>query len=187
MKKRLAGINEHAGKDTVIRLDRRPLDEHPLDGFVVALNDKLLLLHVVDGSTLTLNGYAVVRLADVHAFREDETFVSRALRLLDRTPLLPPEIDLADWASALISVQARYPLLMIEMEKKEPARGFVGRVTKHTAWYVELKKVNTKALWTTKERFAFKDITQVGFGDSYVNALAQLVTKETAASETTSS
>src|SRR5437016_3388372 len=79
VKKGVAEIADFVGQDVVVRVDRKPIDENLLDGFVVGISDKLLLLHVVDGSTLLLNGYSTVRLSDIRAFRVDETFISRAL------------------------------------------------------------------------------------------------------------
>ena len=175
MRKCVAGIADFMGQNAIIRVDRKPVDEHLLDGFVVGMSDKLLLLHVVDGSTLLLNGYSAIRLSDIHSYHVDETFVTRALRLLDRKPIVPEGIDLSGWAELLASVQRKYPLVLIETEKKEPGCGFIGRVAKQTTRYAALEKINTKGQWDETEQFAFKDITQVEFDDGYVNALAHLV------------
>src|SRR5207244_3608196 len=110
----------------------------------------------------------------------DESFISRALRLFGREPVIPVGIDLSDWAGLLTSVQRRYPLLMIETEKKEPGCGFIGRVVKQTARRMVLETVNTQGRWADKQKFAFKDITQVVFDDGYVNALADLIMHEAA-------
>lgn len=181
MKKKLYGLTELIGQDVVVRIDRKPLDKDSLDGFVVGVSGKLLLLHLVEGNNLYLHGYAAVRLEDIRSYRVDTTFVTRALRLLDRKPIVPTNIDLTDWESLLDSLKNRYPLLMIEMEQKRPGVGFVGQIARQTPRSVRLEEVNPHGEWGKIERFAYKDITQVTFDNGYVNALAQLVEHEAAA------
>jgi len=181
MKKKLIGITELIGQDLVVRIDRKPIDKYPLEGFVVGVSGKLLLLHIVDGNTLFLGGYAVVRLSDIRSYRIDKSFVTRALRLLDRTPVIPDGVDLTDWESVLASLKNRCPLLMLETEKKRPGCGFVGQIARQTPRSVKIEEVNTKGIWTKMERFAYKDITQIGFDNGYINALAHLVEHEATA------
>ncbi len=178
MKKRLAGIEEFVGEDIVISIDRKAIDKYNLEGFVVGVGNELLLLQLVDGNTLLLGGYAAVKLAHVRSYRVDKSFRTRALRLMERKPLVPDHVDLTDWASLLESLKNRYPLLMLEMEKKRPGCGFVGQVARQTSRYVTLEEVDTKGQWAEKEKFRYKDITQIGFENGYVDALAQLVEHE---------
>ena len=91
---------------------------------------------------------------------------------------MPDGIELVGWTELLASVQRKYPLVLIETEKKEPRCGFIGRVAKQTKRYVALEKVNPEGHWDEIERFAFKDISQVEFDDGYTNALAHLVAVE---------
>lgn len=181
MKKKLIGITDLIGQDIVVCIDRKPMDKQPLEGFVVGVSGRLLLLHLVDGNTLLLSGYAVVRLSDIRSYRVDKTFVTRALRLMERTPVVPDGVDLTDWESVLASLKNRCPLLLIAMEKKEPGCGFVGQVARQTSRYVKLEEIDTKGRWTRLERFAYKDITQIEFDTGYINALAHLVEYEAAA------
>jgi len=181
MKKKLFEITEFIGHDVVVCIDRRPLDKHPLQGFVVGVSGKLLMLHLVDDNNLMVAGYAVLRLSDIRSYRVDNTFVTRALRLMDRPPLVPVGVDLTDWESVLSSLKNRCPLLMIEMEKKRPGCGFVGQIARQTPKSVKIEKVDTKGKWTKMERFAYKDITQIGFDNGYINALAHLVEHEATA------
>src|SRR5258708_6029087 len=178
MKKKLAGLADFVGEDIVIRVDRKPIDKHLLEGFVVGVSERLLLLHLVDGNTLLLGGYAAVRLSDIRSYRVDESFVTRALLLMDTKPAVPDSVDLTDWASLLASLKNRFPLLMIEMEQKEPGCGFVGQVARQTSRYVTLEEVDTQGMWAESERFAYKNITQVGVDNGYFNALARLCERQ---------
>src|SRR5580693_8538561 len=84
----------------------------------------------------------------------------------------------SDWSNLLGTVTMRYSLLTIEMEKKAPGCGFIGRIRKHTARDVALEKVNMEGSRYQTERFAFKDITLVSFDDGYLNTLASLLAYE---------
>ena len=181
MKKKLIGITEFTEQDVVVCIDRRPLDKQMLQGFVVGVSGKLLMLHLVDDNNLLVAGYAVLRLSDIRSYRVDNTFVTRALRLMGRTPLAPEGVDLTDWESVLASLKNRCSLLMIETEKKRPKCGFVGQIARQTPRSVKIEKVDTKGKWTKMARFAYKDITQIEFDNGYINALAHLVEHEATA------
>lgn len=179
MKKRLAGMADLVGQDSVVRLDRKPLDKFSLDGFVVGLSRKLLCLHVIDGRTLLSNGYAVVRLPDIHSYCVDEkAFIDRALRLLGRMPASLDAADLSGWRSLLKSVQPQYPFVTIRMEKGAPGCAFIGKMVKHSARSVVIEAVSVSGHWEGRQEFAYKDITMVELGDGYVNSLAALMTHE---------
>ena len=180
-RKRLAVLAEAAGTDTVVRLGRAPLDEHGLDGFVVGLGERLVLLHVVDGNTAAPNGYAAVRLKDVKRAGRDETFVCRALRLLGHAPVVPLDADLSSgWPALLAWADAHYPLVMLECEQREPGCAFIGRVRDVDARRVRLDKTDARALPSGTEDFRLRDVTKVGFGDGYTLALAALVARDRA-------
>ena len=179
MKKKLLGLANFVGQDVMIRLDRKPIDEFSLDGFVVGISDKLLCLHVVDGKTLTLNGYSVVRLSDIRSYKIDETaFIDRALRLLGRVPITPNSFDLSGWGPLLGSVQSKYPLAAISTEKDAPRCLFIGKLVKHSKRSVIIEAVDVSGHWDGQQEFAYKDITMVDLGDGYVNALAVAMVHE---------
>jgi hypothetical protein len=179
MKKKLAGIAELVGQDVMVRLNRKPIDNFSLDGFVVGFSDKLLCLHVVDGKTLMLNGYSIVRLSDIHSYRVDEAaFIDRALRLLGRVPIAPDGFDLSGWGLLLSSVQPRYSLVSISTEKDASRCLFIGRLVKHTKRSVVIEAVDVGGHWEGQQEFAYKDITMLDLGDGYVNALAAVMADE---------
>lgn len=178
MKKRLRNLSSYVGQDVILRINRKPIDNYLLDGFLVGMSENLLLLHIVNGDTLTLDGYTAVRLSDIKSFSIDENFAVRALRLLNRRPVIPVGMDLTDWPTFLPCIQQHYPLTMIQVEKKRPRCGYIGKVVRQTSQYVSLEKVNTKGEWHGTEKFAYKNITLVEFGDGYTTALATLVAHE---------
>ena len=182
LKKCLLGLAALIGQTEIVRVERKGIDENHVDGFVIAISDSLLLLHLVDGSTLQLVGYSALRLRDISSWRADETFIARALRLFERRPVPPDGVSLADWPSLIASAQQREPLVMIETEKKAPGCGYIGLLVRQTKRYAVLKEVSPNGRWEEEEtKFAFSDITQVEFGDGYTRTLAALVAHEAAA------
>lgn len=177
---RIEQLAGYIGTDQILRVGRQPVDPHELIGFALGVSAKFLLLQLVDGSTLQLNGYSALRTADIRYCRVDETFIPRAMRLLERRPIVPEYVDLTSWQTLLRSVQARYPLLKIETEKKKAGVCFIGRVANLTAQQMDLIEVNTEGIWAETETFALKDITRIEFDDEYVDALARLVEHEAA-------
>ncbi len=179
MKKKLVELAELVGRDVMVHLNRKPIDNFSLDGFVVGISDKLLCLHVVDGKTLMLNGYSIVRLSDIRSYHVDETaFINRALRLLGRIPAASEGIDLTGWRASLSSVQSRYSLVSISTEKDALRCLFIGRLVKISKHSVVIEAVDVSGNWEGQQKFAYKDITMLDLGDGYVSALAAVMAHE---------
>lgn len=175
MKKEIAELKQFVGEEIVVRVDRQPLDHYPIHGFVVGISAKLLLIQVIDGSTLQLNGYSALRICDIRSWSIDKTFVYQALRLLGRHPVVPTDIELLNWSELLTYAQRKYGLVLIESENKKYGCGYIGSVVKQTTHCITLKQVNTEGQWDKTRKFAFKDITQVTFDDGYTQALSFLL------------
>jgi hypothetical protein len=171
MKKLRKHLAELAEQQALVRVDRKPMDPFRLDGFVLAVSKKFLLLQLVDGHTMTLNGYSVVRLADIREVQIESTFVPRALAQLERQPTPLPNLNLADWPSLLASAGHLYPLLTLEREKKRPGCCYIGQIERLTRNNAYLRTVDTQARWDDIEKFKLADLTQVEFDDGYSAAL----------------
>ncbi len=161
-----------AGQDIVVRLKRKRLDSYFLDGFVVGVSEALLLLHILDDNTMTLNGYSAIRMRDITEWFVHDGFVTRALRLLERTPIVPSDAPLTDWAALIAWAQPQYPLVQIEAEKKFPGCAYIGRVKTETKHGVLLHELNGDALWDQRlTKHAYASITQVQFASGYIETL----------------
>jgi hypothetical protein len=168
LRKQLAELSE---QQALVRVDRKPLDPFGLDGFVLAVSRKLLLLQVVDGHTLTLNGYSVVQLGDIRKVEVEKTFIPRALAQLGRWPTLPPDLNLTDWPALLTSAGYAFPLLTLEQERRRPGCCYIGRVERLSPNNAHLRNVDTQSRWDDIEKFKLADLTQVRFDDGYSAAL----------------
>lgn len=176
MNKYYTDFAEAQSKQQLVILCRKSIDDNRIDGYIVGLSDRWILLHLVDGSVLTLNGYHAVRLKDISSFKIDAGFVGEYLRLREQYPAEAPQIDVGDLPSLLRSVSESFSLFMIEREKVEPGIGLIGVIKKLTKRNVCLEKLDSKAKWIGTEKFGLKDITSVSFGDGYTEALAWMDT-----------
>lgn len=158
-------------REHFVTLDRKPLDPFDVEGFVVGVSDRLVLVHVVHGNSLEFNGYTAVRVKDLQSVTTTRTFIPRALKLLDRRPIPPTGIDLTNWSTLLATAAAHFPLVWLEMDWQRPGRGYVGRFEKLTRRAVHLRDAEPKGRWGKTEKYPRRRITQVTLGDGYVNAL----------------
>lgn len=154
-----------------VTLDRKPLDPFKLEGFIVGVSNRLVMLHVVDGSTLDFNGYAAVRLRDLQSVATKPSFVPRALKLLGRHAVRPHGLDLTGWPELLATAAEQFPLIWLALEKQHPGCGYPGKLKKLTKRSVHLRYADPQARWDGIEKYALQHITQVNLGDGYVNGL----------------
>lgn len=162
-------------QDCIIEIERSPEIGDNLEGFVVGVNERFVLLHALDPNYINLNGYIALRMEDVRRFRmrdESEFFLNRALKLKGIEPVPQPEIDLSDISALLSSANANFPLLTVHLEKLDPTTCFVGRVQKLTSKTLLLEEISPAACWEHTRRYKLKDITRIDFGGAYEAALA---------------
>ena len=184
MSKHLNSLRECVGQRVLVRVSRKRIDENYLEGYVVAMSERLLLLQEVEGDTLTLNGYIGVRLKDITRWWVHASFMDRAMRLLGRNPFLPDGIDVDDWPAFITSGLTLFPLALIECEKVKPGCAYIGTVERLTARTLFLREIGTDAEDAGVNEYKLKDITSVKFGDGYVEALAVLVAHEAGGKQT---
>jgi hypothetical protein len=160
----------------LVRFSRKPIDESRLYGFVLACSETLTLLHILETSTYTLNGYSVIRNEDVSLYavydRPDYYFDSRVLRLKGIRPEPQPNISLASLSDLFTSIDKLYPLIAIYREEIKNDDCFIGRLAGMTAKTFTLYEIDDCAEWIGPHRYRFQDITRVDFGGGYEEALA---------------
>ena len=144
-------------------------------GFLLVQSAELSLVHVLTEDYL-LNGYAVIHHSSVRAWRtiEPEEFTARAVRLKRLRPKPVPGLDLSDWKSAIASAGERFPLLAIHRETECPGVCFIGRLLEVNSRSAAIEELDTQASWTGPARYALRQITRLGFGGGYEDALARV-------------
>ena len=155
--------------------DRSPLVRHRLTGFVLACSRRLTLVHELHD--FVPRGYQVIRNRDVAAYRVEtnpQSFARLAVRLLRLQPVPAPGVTVADWPAVLRSSGARFPLLTVHFEAKDPDVCYVGRFARATTRTFMLELIDSDARWIGERTFAVAELTRLDFGGSYETALLRV-------------
>ncbi len=160
----------------LVKINREPIDEHPLEGFLVERTRDLLLLHVVNADVVCLNGYCVIRRRDVRRLKvqRKDSFLIRALALKSLAPAKPSGISITSWLDLLESLNETFPLFTIHQEWLDSDVCFVGRLAARSDTTFGLKEVDPDARWSRSRSYKFADLTKVDFGGGYEESLAHL-------------
>ena len=160
----------------LVKINREPIDEQPLEGFLLERTKELLLLNLISTDVVCLNGYVVVRWRDVRKLKvqREDALMSRALRLKKIAASEPSRISIAGWPELLESLTREFPLFTIHQEWLDSDVCFVGRLATMSASTFGLKEIDPDSRWRGSRPYKFKDLTKVDFGGGYENALASL-------------
>jgi len=165
----------------LVEINREPIDEHPLEGFLLEQTKELILLNLVNSEVVCLNGYSVVRRRDVRKLKIErkDAFMIRALHLKNIAPSKPSGVSLAGWPVLLESLTREFPLFTIHQEWLDSEVCFVGRLATVSVRTFGLKEIDPDARWNRSRSYKFKDLTKVDFGGGYEDALARLAATST--------
>lgn len=167
-------LESAAGAQAIVRLSRSIRRSDTMEGFVVGLGQRWVLLAVLDPN-MYLNGYAALRLKDVSKVKRrggPNTFVGRVLTRRGHWPPVAVDVNLDSVGDLIASAAELGPLVTLHIEKEAPDVCFIGRPVRLTHRSVRLLEINPEAQWAdqpTKWRFA--DLTRVEFGGKYEEAL----------------
>ncbi len=171
----------HTGSLVTLRRERID-DENVLRGFVVGVSDSWTLLHRLDAGTLALNGYSAVRVADLTYVRETGGFVPRYLERRGVRGIAQPDILLDDPPGILSSTRALFPLVSVSVETRSQTHGWYGRVLKVGPRILTLDEISYDAAFRERPySLQWKNITRIGFGNAYADALWETAQEENAA------
>jgi hypothetical protein len=158
-----------------MRVRRSRVDPGHLDGYVIGIGKRWLLLAVPD-SGIRFDGYTAVRIKDLTGVRAAPyaRFVEHALTLRSQWPPQPlaNAVNLDTRRALLRSFAGGYPVVTVHPERFDPDVCFVGRVTGVGKRSVRLKHVTPAGKWekpVTRHRLGW--ITKVDVGGSYEQAL----------------
>lgn len=173
MSKWLKRLSETLEYGQLVRIDRQPIDEDMLEGYVVGTSEKFVLLHVLDPN-MYLNGYTAIRVDDVKRYRvleDNDFFANKALELRKQFPQPLKKLNLSDLRSLIETANRLYPIITIHREKMNNKVCFIGKAAKLTDKTVTLYEISPAAKWNITRRYNFRDITKVDFGGGYEGAL----------------
>jgi len=169
----LKRLSETLAHGQLVRIDRQPMEEDMLDGYVVGTSEKFVLLHVLDPN-MYLNGYSAIRVDDIKRYRvleDNDFFANKALELREQFPKPLQKLSLFDLRSLIETANRLYPIITIHREKMDNTVCFIGKVAKLTDKTLSLYEISPSAKWERTRRYYFRDITKVDFGGGYEEAL----------------
>jgi hypothetical protein len=160
----------------VVQVQRSIRRADRLEGFVVGMGRRWLLLHLVDD--VVLNGYAALRLQDVQRVRiraGEGSFTLRALKLANERPERLPAVTLDTIGGVLSGLAQHFPLVSVYTENGHPDVCYIGRPMSITTRSLHLLEIDTDAAWEHKPTtWSLGAITRLEAGGRYETALATL-------------
>ncbi|MGY4643520.1 hypothetical protein [Cellulomonas sp. URHB0016] len=161
-------------KRTLVRIHRRPKHSYRIDGFVVALGSKWVLVsQTMDGGYF--NGYVACRVRDVSSVDRDRSFENRFSATRPEWPPSPPGVvDLTSTKRMLRTLAATGPLIGIEKENERSAV-WIGQIVELRRGWVALHEVRPDARWRKKALwYRLRAVTSASVGTHYLRGLAAI-------------
>lgn len=148
-----------------------------LIGVPVAIGKQWVLLARLDDA-IRFDGFDALRIRDLTEVDRKfarRSFYVKALNAKRCRITRVPHLDLADARSTIATVQAAYPLVVIDREAGDAAGADVGRALKFSAGSVILRTVSPDARWHREHlRIDLADVTRIGFDGEYEHSLAMV-------------
>jgi hypothetical protein len=177
-------LRKHVGKREKVRITRSVPSESTLNGYLLAMSDDLLLMHVFDD--FEPDGYTIIRTADVVGLRrcpyeqwwDHMLEQERLLRGLDS----PPDIDLSDMRSAIESVAAQYRQMIVECEDEEERSEdfYLGKLVSMAYDTMLFLDYDGLGFWSPEPHEIFLDeITKVQFDTPYIRIFSKFTREGT--------
>ena len=151
----------------------RPHESAWVHGYVLGVGEGLFLTAKVD-ERIRFDGFEVFRVADVRNLDEhgEREFVEEVRRRRGLATPKAPRIRLGSMAEVVRSAGRLFPLVVLHRERVDPDVCHIGRVLAVDDKKVTLHAIDPGAVWGSHDTRALREVTRVGFGGDYENALA---------------
>jgi hypothetical protein len=175
-RKMRAALEAAAHDQTYVGVKRRIPGTGEIDGFVVGVGDRWMLMAPVS-DVMSLDGLVALRLTDLTKVndrgRDRLSFVRRALALRDEWPPKPHGgLDLAGVRELVQSAAAVSTLVTIHLEGARPEVCHIGRPVKVTSSSLHLLEISPGAEWDDRStKYPLDALTRVDVGAAYEAAL----------------
>jgi len=145
-----------------------------LEGFVVAVDERWAVLHLV--YDVGLNGWSAVRLDTLREVERQpaDAFITRALEFAGEQPE-PIELDTSSIVALLRSAARQFPLVTLYTEVADPGVCAIGRPVRIGSRSVTFLDVASDATWASETRgLRLEDLTRIDVGARYETVLHHL-------------
>jgi len=158
----------------LVRIHRRLRRVPTLDGFVVGIGIRWVILHRCTDD-LDLDGYTAVRRKHVRRAEllDESSLPAQALRRMGRRPTPALDVEPTTTGTLLRTLADAFDVLTVHPEERDPKIFWIGQVTGFGTKSVSLWPVDAAARWEPVPiSLPFGVITRVDFGGRYETALA---------------
>ena len=158
-------------------LTRRQPSEPRLNGYILGISDRLLLMHCFDD--FEPDGYTVCRIRDVIELRHGpyEVWFDHILRSesLVAGIKLSHRIDISSWTTAFRSISRHYGHMIVECEYDNDEEDFyIGELIETRSRSIQFRDYDALGYWSkTLKSIKQADITKVQFDTPYINVFSK--------------
>ena len=167
-------ISEAIENRVMSRIVRESIESGYFDGYILDATRELLLLAIVN-ETIHLDGFTVLRVADITDMEVPTPFwefQEKALELRGENHQVCPPVDLTSMNSTIRSISEAYPLITIHREHVDPDVCHIGQAMAVSEEWLHLKPITPAAEWKDElESHRVSEITRVDFDGQYEDAL----------------
>ena len=171
-----ADIKRIIAKRWLVKFSRKPLDKHPLFGFILDYNNTFTLIQEFEQSLFQIDGFSVFEnksVKDCWVYEDPKSFLSEVVRFEKLRPLKNPGISIQSWSDIIRTMNDQFPLIVIERESLEREVCHIGKVYEIKRNTFSMRDIDPYAEWEKKpSNYKFKDITKVKCGGRYETVLA---------------
>lgn len=165
-------LNRFQQERALVSVRRAPIDDHNIQGFVLAHSEQLVLMQYV--YDFNLDGLMILRISDISEVSRSKTdeFQQGLLEIEDLLRLVPfnYDIDLSSWPAAISGLCKHHPLLIVERELLAEPDMAIGRILDIGEQVVQLKYFTGAANWLEEpDMLPYVDITCCQAGTNYIN------------------
>jgi len=176
MKQKELSLFARTGKK--VRLTRQQPSEARLNGYILGVSEKLLLMHCFDD--FEPDGYTICRIRDIVKLRHGpyEEWFDHMLRseLLVEGLKLRHRIDLSSWTTAIQSVARHYKQMVVECEdaKEDEEDFYIGEVVELRNRSIRFRYYDALGYWSAMPKsIAMAGITKVQFDTPYIKVFSK--------------
>ena len=166
-------LNKAARDGRLVKFSRR-FEDPNVRGYVLDVGPRFFLLLLLS-DRVWFDGFECFRIQDVRALTLDphSNFAEAALKKRGERKPRTPRIGLASIEEVLLTANRHFPLVTIHCERRDPEICYIGHVIGIEGDHVSLLEIGPGAVWhKTPSKYPLREITRVGFGADYENALA---------------
>jgi hypothetical protein len=172
---KLLQISAKAHLARITRAGQSSVHDH---GFILDLSATLVLFHYE--FDFRLDGYSVVRVADITAVRSGqyERFTERVFRkegLIDAVGLDDPP-DLTDWRALLFGLKQLKRNVIVECEFNDDERDefYIGRIERVNQASFSLRHFDALGRWdAAPTQIRYESVTKVRFAERYIEVFSR--------------